>query len=246
MVTERRAPAVSRALAVLGFIRREGPCTLARITARTELPRSTVVDLIDTLCDDLLLERSDDGRYRLGRRSTRLVAGFTGGIPLVESFLELCERVDELSGYTVTLDTLDCGESLCLSVRHGRLPLPLTPRAGRRDPLTSTPGGLAIARELSPEMWEKHLATFHGFIAETSLPDITHEDAMPIERHDPRRGRLIALPVALPGTSPIAVTLVLPPARVDAEPAALHRGLDRLALLLGREASIEQEAPAAQ
>ncbi|MFT4231068.1 MAG: helix-turn-helix domain-containing protein [Microbacterium sp.] len=245
MVTERRAPAVSRAFAILGCIRREGPCTLARIAARTELPRSTVVDLIDTLSDDLLLERSEDGQYRVGRLSARLVAGFTGGVPILESFLELCERVDELSGYTVALDTLDCGESLCLSVRHGRLPLPLTPRVGRRQPLASTPGGLVIARGMTAQMWAQHVAAFRGLIAQTSLPDSEGPDG-PVERHDPRKGRLIALAVPLPNTTPVAVTVVLPPSRDDVDTARLHRGLTRLALLLSREASIEQEAPSAQ
>lgn len=235
MVRDVRSPAVLRAVAVLELTSREGPCTLAELTVRTGIARSTVVDLVGTMCDDRLLTREEDGRYALGRLLGRLMAGFTAGVPLAERFPSICDRVEELDGHTLTLETLDSARSLCIGVRYGRLPLPLTPRVGRRLLLTRSAGGRAILQRMTPEQWKRHLDEFRGFVPETHPVglDAGAQDAMADE--SPDRGHELACIISTDSDVLTAVGAVVPQTLPDADHVIVARGVARLARLLARK-----------
>jgi DNA-binding IclR family transcriptional regulator len=67
--------ALDRAIAILdAFTTAERSLSLAEIAARTGLYKSTILRLANSLLRGQLLERLDDGRYRVGPAAFRLGA----------------------------------------------------------------------------------------------------------------------------------------------------------------------------
>ncbi|WP_129664794.1 substrate-binding domain-containing protein [Phytoactinopolyspora endophytica] len=61
-----RVPAVTRAVDVLTDIALHGPSSLAELTRRLGIPKSSLLGICQTLVEDGLLSNAPDGRYRLG------------------------------------------------------------------------------------------------------------------------------------------------------------------------------------
>lgn len=67
-------PAVSRAVAVLDDIARNGPATLANLARRLALPKSSLLGICQALADERLLAQDLGGRYVLGLMVAELAA----------------------------------------------------------------------------------------------------------------------------------------------------------------------------
>jgi DNA-binding IclR family transcriptional regulator len=250
VVMSTRSPAVPRAIAILEDIGRQGPSTISEIAARTSIARSSVSDLCVALSVEHLLRRQPELRFGLGRTFVQIAAGLTQGMPLMDAFVANCEKVAELADHTITLNTLYCGEALCIGVRHGRLPLPLTPRVGRRMELTRTNTGQAIILGGTIEELATHFEVFGSLFA-TPTPSIQSvlDQRRRLEETgissivmgtDEGHGYELACPIRNQSQLLGAVALMFPSAAIDQNTSdQLIAGLKRLVAILERVQSPE-------
>lgn len=78
-----RVPAVSRAMAVLDDIARNGPATLANLARRLALPKSSLLGICQALVEERLLAQDLGGRYTLGLAVAELAAAQAARPPLL-------------------------------------------------------------------------------------------------------------------------------------------------------------------
>jgi DNA-binding IclR family transcriptional regulator len=168
MVDELRSPAVPRAIAVLEEIAQRGPSIVADIADRRGLARSSAADVCAALEAEHLVSRDWQSRVVLGRTLSQIASGLTAGLPVLEAFAIVVERSAGLAGLTVGLDTLYCGEAMCVAVRHGRQSLPLTHRPGRRMALDASATGRALLLGATPEELRTHFVDFATMLTPTS------------------------------------------------------------------------------
>ncbi|NIH82287.1 substrate-binding domain-containing protein [Amycolatopsis viridis] len=76
-------PAVSRAMAVLDDIARNGPATLANLARRLALPKSSLLGICQALVEERLLAQDLGGRYTLGLAVAELAAAQAARPPLL-------------------------------------------------------------------------------------------------------------------------------------------------------------------
>lgn len=126
-----RVPAVSRAVAVLDDIARNGPATLASLARRLTLPKSSVLAICQTLTDERLLAQDLGGRYVLGLAVAELAAAQAARPPVLTTLgvtvpnstnpfyaVEIAgirEAAGELGADVVTVDA---GQDLDVQVRQ--------------------------------------------------------------------------------------------------------------------------------
>lgn len=145
-----RAPAVRRAAQILAELAAHPePVSVAWLSRRLGMPKSSVADVCGVLLDDRVLVRDVDGRVQLGARISELARGFVGGTPLLERFALTVARVRGLAEQTVVLAVRLGLDAVYLAVRPGARPLPLTLRPGMRLPAWSTGTGRALLSALS-------------------------------------------------------------------------------------------------
>lgn len=130
------SPAVRRAAALLtdlaGYPDGSSAPDLAR---RLGYAKSSTVDLVSTLIGEEALTRDSDGTVRLGQVFTRLARGFVEGTDAAETFTVHANRIDALTGRTVSLAARIDDDLVYLAVRHGDHPTHLTLAPGLRLPL---------------------------------------------------------------------------------------------------------------
>jgi DNA-binding IclR family transcriptional regulator len=158
--TSPRSPAVQRTVDVLELLSHGDPLTPSEVADRLGLPKSSAADLCGALLVEDLVHKSGDGTLSLGLRFERLTAALAGGTRVLEYFNVACSNVAALDGHTVVIETLQGRELLCLEVRMGRHPLPLTPRPGRRHPVLESAGGQALLYSLSTTEKQDALSRF--------------------------------------------------------------------------------------
>ncbi|MZG15070.1 hypothetical protein GTY44_16510 [Streptomyces sp. SID5914] len=116
-----------------------------------------MADLTTALEIENLLARDADGQLRLGAR----VAEMAGDGPLIDRVLRRLSQTAQLDGHTVSLVRPAGIQGICVDVRMGRHPLPLTPRPGQASPLTDSAGAIAVVRGL-PEDAARDLIARHA------------------------------------------------------------------------------------
>lgn len=137
-----KVPAVAKAVALLDDLARSADAaSISEIARRTELPKSSVADIVSTLSRLGLLSRDRHGRYLLGHHVVELARGLVGGGRHIEVFAEGCDAAPEACNETVTLSILDGADVVIVAVRPGRVTLPITARVGLRLPAWSTASG---------------------------------------------------------------------------------------------------------
>ncbi|WP_424467000.1 IclR family transcriptional regulator [Pseudoclavibacter helvolus] len=96
--------AVSRALAVLDCFENEGQSlTLAELVRRCELPRTTVLRLVDTLVGERMLQLLPDGRVSVGPRMIRWGAFAKAAWSAPAATLARLQQLADETGETVSL-----------------------------------------------------------------------------------------------------------------------------------------------
>ncbi|WP_342237866.1 IclR family transcriptional regulator [Inquilinus sp. OTU3971] len=144
------APAVLKACGVLAEIARAtGPMTAGDLARQLELPKSTVVDICQTLVELDHLRRDQDFRFALGGSMVRISRGLFLGFPLLETFDRAIQAVDQPSHRTVVMATLDGSDIAVTAVHHGRIVLPITATVGLYLPAWTTASGHALLSEHS-------------------------------------------------------------------------------------------------
>lgn len=212
----------TRVLALLDAFTAERPeMTLTEISRRAGLPLSTTHRLVAELANWGALERTDDGRYRIGLRLWEVGALAPRGLGLRESAMPFLEDLYAVTKQNVQLAVLDGTEVVYVERLAGRGAVNVITRVGGRLPLHATGVGLVLLAHSSPELQEQVLAApLQRFTAKTiSQPDELRRVLAEVRRTgvavSDRQIELVALSVAAPVRGPrgdvvAALSIVVP------------------------------------
>ena len=153
-------PSVLRAVQILDTLAgsRE-PLSLAELTARLGLPKSSILALATSLARTGLVRRLDSGAYRLGTHLVDLAHAYLANIDLTQEFASTWDALAMLPGEGVVLALLDGTDVVYVACRNGDSPLGVTYRIGMRLPANCTATGKAL---LSTQPDERVRALYRG------------------------------------------------------------------------------------
>ena len=142
--------AVAKTLDLLDAFEQPGASlTLAELTLRVGLPKSSVLRLLRTLESRGFVDRSPDGlRYRLGLKLFELGTRVAARFQLHEAAVFVMVQLRDACGDTVNLGVLAETEVLLISVLESAHPLRKTANVGDREPAFCTALGKAILAHL--------------------------------------------------------------------------------------------------
>lgn len=145
-------PAVMRAVQVLDALAAErGALSLADLTRRLSLPKSSVLALCSSLTRTGMLSRLENGSYRLGPHILDLSHAYLANMDLTREFVDTWEALDMLRDEGIVLGVLDGADVVYVACRNGALPLGVTYRIGMRLPANCTATGKALLSTLPDE-----------------------------------------------------------------------------------------------
>ena len=149
---DRRRPklegvaSAERVLAVLTAFRRgDDALELTELARRTSLVKSTIMRLCISLEKFDLIERLDDGRYRLGVEAARIGSVYQQSFAMEERIMPVLERLAGESLETASFYIRRGNQRLCLFRVDSPLPLRMNVRPGDMRPMDRS----AIAQVLS-------------------------------------------------------------------------------------------------
>lgn len=166
--TKSTVPAVLRAVQVLDALAAErGPLSLAELTQRLSLPKSSVLALCNTLTLTGMLSRLESGGYRLGVHLVDLSHAYLANIDLTREFVDTWETLAILPGEGIVLGVLDGTDVVYVACRNGSQPLGVTYRIGMRLPAHCTATGKALLSTLPDE---RIRSLYRGVVLEQLTP----------------------------------------------------------------------------
>jgi DNA-binding IclR family transcriptional regulator len=143
-------PAVARAARVLDALAAGPPRqSLAELSRRLELPRSSTLALCGTLVDAGLLAREPDGAYRLGPHLLELSRAYLGQTGVHGAFERVSHELGVLPESTLVLSVLDGADVVYTGRRAGSRPVGVSYELGMRLPAHCTASGKALLAALS-------------------------------------------------------------------------------------------------
>lgn len=160
-------PSVLRAVRILNALA-TGPAnaSLASISRRLELPRSSTLALCNSLVETGMVARNVDGTYRMGPHVLELSRSFLGQTDLHSEFERSVAELDVLPEQTVVCAVLRGPDVVYIGRRPGTYPLGVSYEIGMRLPAHCTASGLAMLSTLSEDELltryadqEEHLVT---------------------------------------------------------------------------------------
>lgn len=145
-------PSIIKAVHILDTLAAaKEPMTLAELTQRLELPKSSVLALCTSLAMTGMLSRLDSGAYRLGMHLVDLSHAYLSNIDLTREFVSTWDALAMLPGEGIVLGVLDGSDVVYVACRNGDLPLGVTYRIGMRLPASCTATGKALLSTLPDE-----------------------------------------------------------------------------------------------
>ena len=145
-------PSVIKAVQILDTLAAsKDPLTLAELTQRLELPKSSVLALSSSLARTGLVNRLDNGSYQLGTHLVDLAHAYLSNIDLTKEFAHTWDALAMLPGEGVVLAVQDGRDVVYIACRNGDLPLGVTYRIGMRLPANCTATGKALLSTLPDE-----------------------------------------------------------------------------------------------
>ena len=145
-------PSIVRAVQILDTLAAaKEPLTLAELTLRLKLPKSSILALCASLTMTGMLSRLDSGAYRLGMHLVDLSHAFLSNIDLTKEFVSTWDALDMLPGEGIVLAVLDGSDVVYVACRNGDLPLGVNYRIGMRLPASCTATGKALLSTLPDE-----------------------------------------------------------------------------------------------
>jgi DNA-binding IclR family transcriptional regulator len=234
-----RTPAVHRAVTVLDAVAHDVATTPAALAAALSMAKSSIGDLTEAMEIEDLLHRDPHGKLRLGPR----LAGMTGGAPedpaRMEQTLRTLGQIADLDGHTVSFVQVAGTQAVCVDVRMGQQPLPLTPRPGQFRPVSDSAGAVAILRATSldaaRELIERHAshqgATHENITESLATVVATASDRSGVVQLTDAHG-IVQLGVPLGTDRNLAAVVHLPDRLADS--AMLRRGASALADLAAK------------
>lgn len=150
--TGQVVPSVQRAIRILNALA-AGPseASLASLSRRLQLPRSSTLAICNSLVESDMLARSSDGMYRLGPHLLELGRSMLGQIDLHSEFERVLDQLGVLTDQTVVVGVLREDDVVYVGRRSGRYPLGISYEIGMRLPAHCTATGLAILAELTDD-----------------------------------------------------------------------------------------------
>jgi DNA-binding IclR family transcriptional regulator len=108
--------AVERAFAILGAFRADdhGPLTLAELSVRTGLYKSTILRIAQSLIRHRFLQRTDEGRYQIGSAALMLAAHFQRSLHVRDVLLPIMRDLSQASGESVAFYARENDMRVCL------------------------------------------------------------------------------------------------------------------------------------
>jgi DNA-binding IclR family transcriptional regulator len=149
----------ARLIAVLAaFSAQASALTLSELSRRTGLPLTSTHRLVGELAAGGLLERGDDGRYRIGLRLWEIASLAPRGVGLRESALPFLEDLYEATHQHVQLAVLEWHEVLYLERISGRDAVSIISRVGGRLAPHATGVGVVLLAHAPADVQEAILA----------------------------------------------------------------------------------------
>lgn len=137
-----------RVLQVLQSIASEGNGKrLTDLSRELDIPKSTLLPILQTLCQQQYLAQDDSGRYGAGMSMFSLSTAFSGKFPILPYVHRTLEALVEQLGETCFFGVLDGGHVLYLEKVESSQPLRMLTSVGRRLPAYATGIGKALLME---------------------------------------------------------------------------------------------------
>lgn len=145
------APAIARAVAVMDLVAAApDELTLAELSRRMKLAKSSVYSVCSTLTEVGLLQRNPDQTFAIGPHIMRWATAFSLRSDLATEFARIWdESTVELRGATITLTVLDGNEVVYIGARNSNKTPWFTYRIGMRLPMAFTSTGHAFLIQAS-------------------------------------------------------------------------------------------------
>lgn len=136
---------VDRVLMVLTAFRKgDGEVSLAELTARTGLVKTTVMRLAKTLEKFGLVKRVADGGYQLDAEVIRLASAYQHGFGLADHIMPVLEQLARMTGETASFYTRRGEQRMCLFRVESSSPIRMNVQPGDLRPMDQS----AIAQVL--------------------------------------------------------------------------------------------------
>lgn len=215
-----------RVLEVLELIAKDsGGKRLADLSRDLGIPKSTLVPILQTLCQHQYLSQNEFGRYNAGTALFTLGASFSGKFPVLEYAHRQLEELVERLGETCYFGVLDGGQVLYLEKADSLQPLRILTSVGRRLPAYATGIGKALLSELPEEAVRELYPNGLEALTDQTVTDFSelitqlrqvrqYGFAWEIEESTPHV-RCFAVPVRKHGTIVAAVSVSIPLFRYD-------------------------------
>lgn len=147
---KRAAPqgvaAVERAFAILGAFRASdtGPVTLAELSSRTGLYKSTILRIAQSLIRHRFLQRTEDSRYQIGSAALMLAAHYQRSLHWRDVLLPIMRNLSEASGESVAFYVRENDRRVCLFRVDSKRAIRYHVREGDVLPLEKGSGGRVL------------------------------------------------------------------------------------------------------
>ena len=223
---ETSSRTIGRALTILGAFAAEPEqgLTVSGVAEQTGLPMSTVHRLCGQLEQEQVLERSPDGRYRVGLRlwELGLLAPRSQGLRQVA--LPYLEDLYAVTHQHVQLMVLDGADAVVVERLSARDAVRLAGRPGGRLPVHATSGGVVLLAHEDDEAVASVLAEgLQRYTPTTIASEPTLRATLSLAR---RQGWIALKDQLTPGSVSVAAPIVGPRRRVVAAVSVIVDGDD--------------------
>lgn len=133
-----------RVIKVLETVMQEQDSRLADLSKRLDIPKSTLLPILQTLCACDYLSQNSSGHYRPGTMLYGIGTALSGKFPMMEFISEQLQKLVEQVGETCYLGKLDGGDVVYLDKVDTTQPLRMLITTGRRLPAYATAIGKAL------------------------------------------------------------------------------------------------------
>jgi len=126
---------VKRAIEVLDLLARKGALGVRAVATHLDLPVGSVHRLLQDLDDENVVERNEDGNWRLSYRLLQITELQLDNIQLPRLARPFCETIAEATRETVNVNVLSGANCICVDKVRGNEGMQLDFRIGTRSPL---------------------------------------------------------------------------------------------------------------
>jgi len=124
---------------------------LSEFSRELDIPKSTLLPILQTLCAQRYLTQDDAGRYVPGTALFTIGAGFSRSFPVLEYVHGQLQQLVNILDETCYFGTLDGGSVLYLDKVDSTQPLRMLTSIGHKLPAYATGIGKSLLMELSDE-----------------------------------------------------------------------------------------------